>query len=164
MNKAIPGEMNCNKLRGKKVRWFKFWKECSLTKVKHKLWRQVQILKVLTFHTVFQFSNYKLELESVKSLGYLSPVALSNFLTGSYAFCSVSSQREAVFPTPLRFWNSTTNTLSYEACADLPRGSLEHADRICQYTGQGQRVKWHSLRFKKAPVVQCLRYQSQCFI
>lgn len=35
------------------------------------------------------------------------------------------------------WWNCTADPLSHEEHQD-PQGSLEHADRICQYTQQGQ--------------------------
>lgn len=89
----------------------------------------------------------------MKSLGYLFPPELSNFLTSSYGFYLYVPCQGDCFPHPTQVLKLYSNPLRHEACND-PLKTLEHADRTCQYTGQGQKGQVAFSGISKGPIGQ----------
>lgn len=89
----------------------------------------------------------------MKSLGYLFPPELSNFLTSSYGFTSRYHAKGDCFPHPTQVLKLHSNPLCHEACND-PLKTLERADRTCQYTGQRQKGQVAFSGISKGPTGQ----------
>lgn len=166
--------MYCNKLWGKKVRLPKFPKDWnsafpkSETQTKHE--DDFKSRRFLHFHILFQFFNYKLCLQSAKSLGYLFPIEPSSCLTSSYAFISVASQREDCFLCP-------THTLKLHGECSQPWSMHWPPSRLswtCWWNLPIHRTGTEGWRGSpwdlKRPLwsnensERCFRYQSQGFI